>query len=365
MKIKSYLKNLTPYPPGKTLEELRRELKISGPIYKFNSNENPLGPSPKVIEIIKKHLPEIHLYPDASYIELRKAIAKIWNVLPEQIIVGNGSDEVIEFVFKAMINPGDEIIISKPSFLMYKIFGEIYGADIKYIPLNRNLQHNLKKILQNISSKTKVIFLDHPHNPTGSAIKREMWGEFFSQIDSEILVVIDEAYGDFIDDKDIPLGIEFLKKGYTVLILRTFSKAYGLAGLRLGYGITFLEFAKVLDSVRQAFNINILAVKAGLAVLNDKEYIQKTIEIVKKGRVYLTQKLKELGIKVFPSQANFVMADFGEKAEEIYNQLLKQGILVRPLKAYGYPNYLRISIGLPEENEVLIKKLKSLLSKDL
>lgn len=362
MQIKPYLKNLSPYPPGKTIDEIKRKLNISGKICKLNSNENPLGPSPKVIEVLKNSLSQIHYYPEASYWDLKEALAKIWNVSPEQIILGNGSNEIIDFLFKAFIGPDDEIIMSKPSFLMYEKFAQIYGAKIKAIALTEKLTHNLDEILKNISKKTKLIFLDHPHNPTGSVIERKSWKNFLEKVPSHVLIVIDEAYGDFIENPSIPLGIEFLKEGYKILILRTFSKAWGLAGLRLGYGITFLELSKILDLVRQPFNINILAYKAGLAVLEDKEYIEKTINIVKEGRKYLTEALAALGFKVYPSQANFIMVDFGEKAEFLYKELFKKGILVRPLKAYGFPNALRISIGLPEENKLLIENLKDLLN---
>jgi len=261
-----------------------------------------------------------------------------------------------------IIDSNEEIIISKPSFLIYEKFAQIYGVKLKTIALTENLTHNLDEILKNITEKTKIIFLDHPHNPSGSVLNREFWKKFLEKIPSHVLIVIDEAYGDFIEDPSIPLGIEFLKDGYKVLILRTFSKAFGLAGLRLGYGITFLELSKVLDLVRQPFNINILAYKAGLAVLEDKEYLEKSINLVKEGRKYLTEELTKLGLKVYPSQANFIMVDFGERAEFLYEQLLKRGFLLRPLKAYGFPNALRISIGLPEENEALIKNLKDLLS---
>lgn len=362
MQFKSHLKNLIPYPPGKTINELKKELNITGRVYKLNSNENPLGPSPKVIEALKTCLTQIHLYPEASYYELKIALAEKWNVLPEQIVLGNGSNEIIEFTFKALVNHGDEIVVSKPSFLMYEKFAQIYGVKIKSVALTKNLTHNFDEILKNISEKTKIVFLDHPNNPTGSVLNRKAWEDFLNKFPSHVLLVIDEAYGEFIDDPSIPLGIEFLKRGHKLLILRTFSKAYGLAGLRLGYGITFLELSKILDLVRQPFNINFLAYKAGLAVLQDKEYIEKSVNIVKEGRKYLTERLTYLGFKVHPSQANFIMVDFGEKAEILYQKLLKKGFLIRPLKAYGFPNALRISVGLPEENEAFIENLKDLLN---
>ncbi len=361
LKIKSYLKNLTPYPPGKTIDEIKRELNVSGKIYKFNSNESPLGPPEDVVKVIKKLAGEVHLYPEAGYIELKKAIAEEWGVSPSAVVLGNGSDEVIELVFKALIEPGDEVIFTQPSFLMYEKFSEIYGASIKKVPLSSAYTHDLEKILKNLSSRTKVIFLDHPHNPTGSTIKRENWQKFLRRVPEDVLVVIDEAYGDFITDPSVPLGIEFLKKGFPVMIIRTFSKSYGLAGLRLGYGITHSDFAQILDSLRQPFNLNILSYKAGITAIKNKKYLESLKNLIKDGREFLSSEFKKLGFRVLPSQANFIMVDFGKKAEDIYKKLMKKGILLRPLKAYGFPTFLRISIGVPEENRLLLKEIKNLL----
>lgn len=362
MDPKPWLKELKPYPPGKTLEEIKRELGLKGPIYKLNSNENPLGPSPKVIEALKEALSEIHLYPEASYKTLREEIAKRWDLSPENVILGNGSNEILEFVFKAYLEREDEIIVSEPSFLMYEKFGEIYGVKIKKIPLTSEFKHDLEGILSSITDKTKAIFLDHPHNPTGSTFNREAWERFFKGLPKNILVILDEAYGEFIDDPQVPLGIEFLKKGYPVLVTRTFSKAMGLAGLRLGYALASKEIIETLNKVRQPFNVNLLAVKGGLAVLQDEEYQRKSIELVLKGRKYLFTELSVLGFKVYPSQANFIMVDFDKFCELLYNFLLKRGIFLRPLKAYGFSNCLRITIGTEEANERLVKEIKNFLS---
>ncbi len=360
MESKPWLKNITPYPPGKTLEEIKKSLSLTEKIYKLNSNENPLGPSAKVISALTEALKEIHLYPSANYLELKEAIAERWGILLEEIVLGNGSNEILEFVFKAFISPEEEILISQPSFLMYEKLAKIYGVNLKKIPLSLELKHNLKTIKANLTSKTKAIFLDHPHNPTGSTLPREEWEEFFRGLPSNMLVIIDEAYGDFIEDPKVPLGIEFLKKGYPVLITRTFSKAYGLAGLRLGYGIGPSEIIKELDKVRQPFNINLLAVKAGLSALKDEDYYQKTLETVKKGRTFLTQELSQLGFKVFPSQANFIMVDFSNLCYIIYKYLTKKRIFVRPLKPYGFESCLRITVGLEEENRTLVEAIKEI-----
>lgn len=361
MKPKPWLKDLKPYPPGKTLEEIKGELGLKGPIYKLNSNENPLGPSEKVISALKEALSEIHLYPEASYRTLREALAKKWGLSPENILLGNGSNEILELVFKAYLERDDEIMVSKPSFLMYEKFGEIYGVRIKKIPLTSDCRHDLRGILSAITKNTRAIFLDHPHNPTGSTLKRTEWEEFFRELPQDILVILDEAYGEFIEEKEIPLGVEFLKKGYPVLITRTFSKAMGLAGLRLGYGMGDNSIIDILNRVRQPFNVNLLAVKAGLAVLQDEAYQKKSIELVLKGRKYLTSELSFLGFKVYPSQANFIMVDFGNFCDPLHNYLLKRGIFTRPLKAYGFETCLRITIGTKEANEALIREIKAFL----
>ncbi len=358
---KKHLQKIIPYPPGKSLEEVKKELGITDRIIKLNSNENPLGPSPKVLTALKEHLSQINLYPQASYFTLKEAIAKRWGVLPTQVVLGNGSNEVIEFVFKAYLSEGDEIIVSKPSFLMYEKFAQIYGVAIKEVPLTKDLKHDLKEINKALSSKTKAIFLDHPHNPAGSTLSQDEWAEFLENLEDEVLLVIDEAYGEFIDDPSVPQGMEFLKKRDTALILRTFSKAYGLAGLRLGYGIASEEISTTLEKVRQPFNVNALAVIAGLAALEDVDHLRKTVDLTLQGRKFLTETLTELGFKVYHSQANFIMVDFGEKCDTIYNELLRRGILLRPLKAYGFTSCLRITVGLPDENERLISTLKEIL----
>lgn len=361
MKEKPWLKDIRPYPPGKTLEELKKELQLDGPIYKLNSNENPLGPSPRVISVLARALQEIHLYPEASYLSLRSTLAEKWSISPEEIILGNGSNEVIEFIFKAYLNPEDEIIISTPSFLMYEKFAEIYGVKVIKIPLDKNYNHDFKAIKDSITSKVKAIFIDHPHNPTGQVHPRETWENLLKALPREILLVIDEAYGDFIEDPEVPRGIEFFRAGYQVLILRTFSKAFGLAGLRLGYGIGPKEIIKTLNKVRQPYNVNILAVKAGLASLEDREYVENYVNLVKKERAYLTKAIKELGFKVYPSQANFLMVDFGKQCSLIYKGLLKRGIILRPLEAYGFPTALRITIGNEEANRLLVENLNWLI----
>ncbi len=361
LKGKPHLYHLEPYPPGKTIKEIQKEYALKGPVIKLNSNENPFGPSPKVIKALRFALTKLNLYPQASYQDLKKALAKKWRVSPAQIVLGNGSNEVIEFVFKALLTEKDEIIISSPSFLMYEKFAQIYGVSIKKVPLTSNFTHHLEAISQKITPSTKAIFLDHPHNPTGSTLPRKAWEKFLASLPEDLLLVIDEAYGEFIEDPEVPLAVEFLSLRREILVCRTFSKAYGLAGLRLGYGITSEELAGLLERVRQPFNLNLLAAEAGVAALSDENYLKETVTLICQGRKYLTEQIQKLGFPVYPSQANFIMVDFGRACEEIYQNLLRRGIILRPLKAYGFPTCLRITIGKPEENEILLEALRQII----
>ncbi|OAQ19941.1 histidinol-phosphate transaminase [Thermosulfurimonas dismutans] len=360
LEVKPWLKELSPYPPGKSLAEVRRELGLKGPIYKLASNENPLGPSPMALTAIRERLSEIHRYPEASGRDLSEALAKRFGVKPEMVVLGNGSNEVIDLLIRALVSPGEEIILSAPTFLMYEKFGAAAGAKFSRIPL-KEFKHDLSAILEAVNERTRIIFLDHPHNPTGSVLEREPFEDFLAKLPSSILVVIDEAYGEFVRDEKAISGIEYLKKGYPVAVLRTFSKAYGLAGLRVGYGLMSETLSRILNAMRQPFNVNILAQVAALAALEDEEHLEKTLKLTWEGLDYFYQELPRLGLRPLPSQANFLLVDCQRSARPIYEVLLRRGIIVRPMEAYGFPNYLRISIGLPHENEALVAALEDIL----
>ena len=360
LRVKPWLKDLSPYPPGKSLAEVRRELGLKGPIYKLASNENPLGPSPLALKALRERLSDIHRYPEASGRDLSEALAKHFGVRPEMIVLGNGSNEVIELLIKALVSPGEEIILSSPTFLMYEKFGAVAGAKPVKIPL-QNYKHHLPAILKAVNERTRIIFLDHPHNPTGSILERETLEEFLAKLPGNILVVIDEAYGEFIRDPKAVFGVEYLKKGYPVAVLRTFSKAYGLAGLRIGYGLLPEVLARLLNAIRQPFNVNLLAQVAALAALEDEEHLRKTQNLTWEGLDYFYRELPPLGLRPLLSQANFLLVDCRRPAGPLYEALLRQGIIVRPMEAYGFAHHIRISIGLPHENEALVAALKGVL----
>ncbi len=361
MKIKSYLENLSPYPPGKPIEELRRELGIKGEIIKLASNENPLGPSKYALKAIQESLSEIHRYPEASGLELCNFLAKKFGISSEEIVLGNGSNEVIDLLIRALVNEGDEVLISRPSFLMYEKFTMASGGIVREIPL-KNLKHDLLALANQVSERTKIIFLDNPNNPTGSIIEHKEFSAWILDLPKDLVIVLDEAYGEFVRSKEVARGLEFLYHDPSVVILRTFSKAYGLAGLRIGYGIMHKELARTLNTIRQPFNVNKLAQKAALASLKDEDYLLKVQKLIWDGIDYLTGALKALGLYPYPTETNFILVDLGRPARPVYEALLKRGIIVRSMEAYGFPNCLRISIGLPEENKALVKNLSEVLS---
>ncbi|RUM88061.1 MAG: histidinol-phosphate transaminase [Thermodesulfatator sp.] len=360
LKVKPWLENLVPYPPGKSLEELRRELGLSGPVYKLASNENPLGPSPRALEALGQALNQVHHYPEASYRTLRQALGDRFGVSPEKIVLGNGSNEILELLLRALVSPGEEVLMSNPSFLMYEKLAQAAGARLQKIPL-RAKRHDLKAFLEATTPRTRLIFLDHPHNPTGSVLTAEELENFLRALPAGVLVVLDEAYGEFVREPRAARGIELFKSGYAVAVLRTFSKAYGLAGLRIGYGFLPEDLARVLNALRQPFNVNVLAVVAAEAALADEEHLRRTQELTWEGLDYLSQELSALGLKPYPSQANFLLVECGRPARPLYEALLQRGIIVRSMEAYGFPEALRISVGLPEENRALVAALREVL----
>ncbi len=358
--IKEHLLKFEPYPPGKPVSELRRELGISGPVVKLASNENPFGPPPGALEAISKTTAELNRYPDPAAFELRKALADRFKVRPEEIVLGNGSNEIIDLLVKACLCPGEEALMSEPSFLMYEKYVTAAGGKAVKVPL-RDFRHDLKAIAEHISEKTRLIFLDNPHNPTGSIITQEEFSIWHQGLRQELVIVIDEAYGEFVDDPYVLKPLVFKEASPPVVLLRTFSKAYGLAGLRVGYGIMKEQLARVLNAIRQPFNVNTLAQVAARAALEDEAYLSKVLETTRAERRKLEATLKRLGLHPYPSQANFILVDLGQPARPIYEALLKRGVIVRSMEAYGFPNCLRISIGTPQENEIFLAKLEEVL----
>jgi histidinol-phosphate aminotransferase len=344
-----------PYPPGKPLEELEREYGISGSI-KLASNENPWGPSPRAAKAISEALAGLHRYPDGSCYYLNQALAEKLGVQPEQIVFGNGSNEVIGFLITAFMRPGEEVITSHPSFLMYQKFVQVQGGVNRVVQLKK-MHHDLEQILAEINDKTRLIFLDNPNNPTGSIITQAEFDAFLERVPEQIIVVLDEAYVDFVSPEQRIDAVSYINSARPVVALRTFSKAYGLSGLRLGFGIMAAELADYLHRVRQPFNVNSLAQIGGLAALADEEHYQKTLNQTREQREWLMAEVTEMGCKPIGSHTNFFLIDVGGNAKKLYENMLTRGVIVRPMQAYGYPNYIRITIGTPTENERFVKAL--------
>ena len=359
LSIPEYILSLTPYAPGKPLEELEREYGIENSI-KLASNENPLGPSPMAIKAIEMELQTLNRYPDGDGHALTKKLSEKLNILPENIVLGNGSDDIIGMLTRVFLKPGDEAIMPKPSFLMYDIMVNSSGATAIHVPL-KSLSIDLQSMADKITKKTRLIFVCNPNNPTGTIVSKKDFNRFIENVPENIPVVLDEAYIEFVRDSDCVKGIDYINNGRAIVTLRTFSKAYGLAGLRIGYGIMPTKIAELLHRVRQPFNANRLAQAGALAALDDELFLNRTVELVHNGLDYLFESLAGMGFKAFPTQANFILIDVGRDANEIFEKMLRMGVIIRSMKSYGYPEYIRINAGLPEENARFISALKNIM----
>jgi len=360
LSIPSYISAIKPYVPGKPAEELEREYGI-GNAAKLASNENPIGPSPLAIQAIERCLATLHRYPDGGGYHLVNGLAAHIGVGADHIILGNGSDEIIAMLSRVMLRPGDQVIIPTPSFLMYEIAAQSAGAEVVPVPLT-SLSIDLGGILSAIGPNTRMIFICNPNNPTGSMITHGQFAEFMSCVPEHVLVVVDEAYVDFVRHPDKLSSLAFLDRHPSVVVLRTFSKAYGLAGLRIGYGITSPELVGYLHRIRLPFNASVPAQVGALAALQDQAFLKRTIAIVHEELDRMFTSLGRMHIRCFPTQANFFLVDINQDATEIYSRMLRHGVIVRAMAAYGYPNYLRVSVGSPADNQRFIEVLGGVLS---
>ena len=348
------LRDLAVYEPGKPIEETARELGVDpSTIIKLASNENPLGPSPKALEAMRATLDDAHLYPDGSGFYLRKAIAAKLAVAPESVILGNGSNEVIEFLGHAFLNPGDDVITCQYAFIVYKLLATAFGVRTIETP-TPDYQQDLDAMLDAVTSKTRLIFIPNPNNPTGTLISQCAIDSFMSRVPDNVVVIFDEAYFEFLDDP--PDTLRFVRAGRNVAVLRTFSKIHGLAGLRIGYAVAPPEITEVLHKTRQPFNVNSIAQAGAIAALADDEHLRETRRVIDEGRAYLQEQFADMRIPFVPAAANFVMANVGDGCA-VFEELLRRKIIVRPLRGYGLPEWVRISVGTMEENKKLVAAL--------
>jgi histidinol-phosphate aminotransferase len=361
IKIKPELSDLETYKPGKPIEEVKRELGVDRAI-KLASNENPFGPSKKVREALYEKIQDVNRYPDGGCYYLREKLAKTLHVKGDQIIFGNGSDELIVFAVRALLDKGDEVIIAHPTFVIYRIVSKAAGIKINMVPL-QDYHYNLEGMEAAISSDTKMIFIANPDNPTGTYNTIKEIEKFLDSIPDNIIVLIDEAYFEYAQSryKDYPNSMNYFRKK-NIIITRTFSKAYGLAGLRIGYGISQAQIIELMNKVREPFNVNSLAQEAAIAALEDTQHLSKVLEKTEKGEKQLYQGFTRLGIEYIPSATNFISVKLGPQSESIVNEMMKYGVITRYLGAWGLPEHIRITIGTEKENEKLLNVLEKIQS---
>lgn len=355
------LSNIAPYTAGKPISEVERELGLKN-IIKMASNENPFGPSPMAIRALRRKLTNIFRYPDGNCYELKRKLSEKFKLEPDNFIIGNGSNEIIELLIRAFVRQDEEVIMADPSFIVYRTATIVSGGRPVFIKLN-NFEYNLKRMQNAINKKTKMVIIDNPNNPTGIIVRKQELDSFIKDLPDSVILILDEAYREFVQDKGYPGELDYIDCGKPVVILRTFSKAYGLAGLRIGYGITDEYITDYLNRLRQPFNVNFAAQVAAVAAIDDSEHIKRTVENNKIGMNFIIKSMTEMGLKCVPSEANFILIELPIDADTIYKEMLKRGIIIRSMKGYGLSNYIRITIGLPEDNKRVVSELKSLLKK--
>ena len=350
------VQGLKPYLPGKPAEELERELGLTN-VVKLASNENPLGTASSVIKAVQPHVGSSHLYPDSGGYNLKRALSTALEITPEMITLGNGSNDVLDLLGRAFINAGDEVIYSEYAFVVYSIVTQSLGGKAVVTP-SKAWGHDLDAMLAAVSEKTRMVYIANPNNPTGTWLSSDALTEFMQNIPERVIVVLDEAYTEYVSEPAFANGLKLQKLFPNLVVTRTFSKAYGLAGLRVGFSVSSTEIADLLSRVRQPFNVNSLALIAAETVLQDKAYLEKTVEVNTEGMAQMMRGLGTLGLEYIPSVANFITVNMQRNAGDVYQALLQEGVIVRPVTNYSMPNHLRISIGLNVDNERCLEALK-------
>lgn len=355
--VPNYIREIAPYVPGRPIEEVQRELHIEA--VKLASNENPLGPSPLAVEAARKALADCNRYPDGSGFHLRQALAKKHSISMDQIILGAGSTELIDLVARLLLRPTDCGVTSYGSFPLYYIAIRATGARLIEIPLN-DYRFDLDAIARNLTAHTKLVFIANPNNPTGTMFRANDFDAFLARVPEHVFVVIDEAYSDYIERDDYSRSVEIVKQRSNLMVLRTFSKVYGLAGLRIGYGLGPARLVDELNKIRGPFNTSSVAQAAALAASDDREHVRRSIDANNAGLAQLSTGLARLGIRCIPSVANFILAEFGYDTEGISEELTKRGVIVRPMRWMGFPQAIRVSVGTRAENEKFLDALADL-----
>ena len=348
------------YRPGKPIEEVTRQFRVKS-VLKLASNENALGPSPKALNALRQASNALHRYPDATCAELKARLARRFRLDPAWFLIGNGSDELLVLALRAFVDPGDEVVVADPTFLIYALQAKASGAKVMSVPL-KHLRYDLVKMRAAVTPYTKLVFIANPDNPTGSYVTKRELEAFLDGLPDQVIVVLDEAYYEFVDAKDYPQSARYLERA-PLVITRTFSKAYGLAGLRVGYGIARPSLIRAMDAVREPFNVNRLAQAAACAALEDGAFLEQTRRMVREGRRYLTRELAQARLRVSPSVANFVLVELGPSAARVAEALLTHGVIVREMSAWKLEGFIRVTIGTMPENRRFIRALKQCLTR--
>lgn len=357
--VRDSIKQITPYSPGKSSREVKEELGLAE-VVKLASNENPLGPSAGTVKAMQQAAAEVYFYPDPLCQDLTAALAEKWDLDPAGILVGRGSDEIIHMMGLAFVNPGEEIIYSDPWFALYPITAALMDAQAVTIP-HRDFTHDLQAMAAAITDRTKLVFISNPYNPTGTIVTAPQVAEFMDAIPDHVIVGFDEAYYEYVDDPDYPNCLDYVREERKAVVLRTFSKAYGLAGLRIGYGLAPPELARALKQVREPFNVSGISQVAALASLADSDQVQRSFQLVQDGKQYLYEQFEQMGLEYVLTQANFIFVDVGIDSRKCFDELMRRGVTVRTGDIFGTPTHIRVTIGTMEQNRKFIEALRDVL----
>ena len=360
IEVTENITRLVPYSPGKPIEEVERELGITG-IIKLASNENSLGPSPKAIEAVNKLAEKMHIYPDANCFALRQAVSEAIGVPGECLVFGNGSDDIIHLLGITFLGECDEVIQGDPSFVRYEAAAILNNAKVHFVPLTKDWVHDLNAMAAKVNPRTRLIFIANPNNPTGTIVTRQALEQFLEGLPEHVIVVLDEAYFEYAESEpDYPNGLDYVLQGRNVVVLRTFSKTYGLAGHRIGFGAMKPEIAQWLNRTREPFNVNYMAQYAAAAAIQDKDHVSNTVAMNEAGKKAFYQAFAELGMEYTPTFGNFVWFDTKQDSREMFQKLLLKGVITRTGDVFGSPTYLRVTIGTEAENRKFLSALKEI-----
>jgi histidinol-phosphate aminotransferase len=354
--VPPHILEIAPYQAGKPLEALQHELGIAEFVM-LGSNENPLGPPPKAVQAMQQAVLQAHRYPDSDSFALKNALAQKHGISRSHILIGNGSDEVINLLMRTVLTPDDEIVLSQYSFIVYKLVAQAIGVKRIVVPAKADYSHDLTAMAEAVTDRTKMVILDNPNNPTGTMVNQQAFDAFMQRVPPHVIVISDEAYDDYVEAEDFPQTLPYVQQGRWLVIMKTFSKIYGLAGLRIGYALAPEGLVDAANRIRAPYNVNAVSQAAALAALSDAEHVRRSRDVNDQGKRDLYKAFAELGVAYIPTQGNFVLIDCQREAAPIAQNMLRSGVIVRPVTGYGLPHHLRVSIGTSEQNARLIAAL--------